>query len=465
MTATAPSQTDPYYWRNDPNWANKQRPVKDTGYSPRRYQSEIHASLTKYRFGVLVCHRRFGKTVCAINTLIDAALRFNKPNGRFGYIAPYLKQAKRVSWGYLKAYTRAIGGRIVSEGDLIVKFPNGAQISITGADNPDAIRGDFFDGVVLDEIADFRPEVWGTIIRPMLVDRDGWALFIGTPRGMNLFHELYQDAILDPDWYAALYRADETGVISDEELDLCRKAMTSVQFRQEFLCDFTASMDNVLITIDLISNAVRRAEVSVANLKGLPKIMGVDIARFGDDRSVIQRRWGHVALEPIVYQSKDNMEMASNVAYLWRDWQPDAVFIDGGRGEGVIDRLRQLHFDPIEVQFGASPGNPRYNNKRTEMWDTMRSWVEERGSLPNNLDLKADLCVPTFDFKTERMRLESKEHIKERGGRSTDMGDALALTFAMPVAAKTNTDELPGDPIVGKMHTEYDAYADEEEAA
>jgi hypothetical protein len=298
------------------------------------------------------------------------------------------------------------------------------------------MRGLYFDGVVMDEVADMRSETWPEVIRPALSDRKGWCLFIGTPKGLNQFHELYQHAQSDPKWYAGMFRVDETHIIDSEELALARTAMSPNQYRQEFLCDFSASVDNALITIDQVCGAADKV-VTEADIRGSGKAMGVDVARFGDDRSCIMKRQGLAALTPIVFDDIDNMTLAGRVAQEINAWKPDSVFIDAGRGEGVIDRLRQLGYPVVEVNFGGKPTNPRYSNKRSEMWDGVRQWIQDGGALPNITDLKTDLCTPTYSFDSaNRMILESKDKIRDRGLRSPDLGDSLALTFAFPVAPK-----------------------------
>ena len=424
----------------------------DTGYVPHKYQFEIHANLK--RFSVLVCHRRFGKTFLAINALIDAALRSPKENGRYGYVAPFLKQAKQVSWDYLKRFALQIPGTRANESDLSIDFPNKARVRLYGSDNGEAMRGLYFDGVVMDEVADMRMETWPEIIRPALADRKGWCLFIGTPKGLNQFHDLYQHALTNDTWYAGMFRVDETDVLDKDEVALAKETMTENQYRQEFLCDFSASIDNALITIDKVTDAaaIKRKEGDVV---GSPRVLGVDVARFGADRSVIQKRQGLAAYEPIIFNDIDNMTLAGMVGQTINEWKPDAVFIDAGRGEGVIDRLRQLGFFVNEVNFGGRPTNPRYNNKRSEMWDSVRIWLDDGGSLPKNTDLKTDLCVPTYKFDaSNRLQLESKDEIKKRGGRSPDLGDALALTFSFPVAPK----KLGHHGLVESVESEYDPF-------
>ena len=407
-----------------------------TSYVAHKYQAEIHKKLK--RFSVLVCHRRFGKTYLAINTLIDAAIRTKRENLRFGYVAPFQKQAKQVAWDYLKRFTLDLEGTRANESESSIEFPNGAKIRLYGSDNGESMRGLYFDGIVADEIADFRPETWPEIIRPALTDshHKGWCLFIGTPKGLNQFYDLYQYAQKDPEWYAGMYRVDETDILDEEEVKMARNTMDDSQFRREFLCDFSASMENALITIDKVTDAsaIKRTEGEVL---GSAKILGVDVARFGSDRSVIQKRKGLAAYKPKIFNAIDNMTLAGMVAQEINEWEPDAVFIDAGRGEGVIDRLRQLGYFVSEVNFGGKALNPSYHNKRSEMWDAIRIWLDDGGSLPNDTDLKTDLCVPTYKFdSTNRMQLESKDDIKKRGGRSPDLGDALALTFSYPVAAK-----------------------------
>ena len=161
-------------------------------YAPRPLQAKLHRQLK--RFNVLVAHRRFGKTVFCINELIAKAAANNRTEARYGYVAPLLTQAKDVAWAYLKRFTAPIPGVNVSETELWVDLPNGARIRLYGADNADRLRGLYFDGVVLDEYAQMHPRVWSEVIRPALADREGWAIFIGTPMGRNGFCDLYESA-------------------------------------------------------------------------------------------------------------------------------------------------------------------------------------------------------------------------------------------------------------------------------
>ena len=149
-------------------------------YQPRPVQWEIHDLVDSHRFTVIVAHRRLGKTVCMINHLLRAAVTDTSKEGRYGYIAPYRSQVKDLAWDYLKRFSSVVPDIKINESELSIDYPNGSRIRLYGADNPDAMRGLYFNGVILDEVADMRPNVWGEIIRPALSDRQGWACFIGT---------------------------------------------------------------------------------------------------------------------------------------------------------------------------------------------------------------------------------------------------------------------------------------------
>lgn len=407
--------------------------VVDLGYRPRKWQGECHRA--RKRFTVLALHRRAGKTELAVMQLISEALRTNLELPLFVYLAPFLKQAKAIAWERIKAYARKVPGVDINESELWVRFPhNGARIQLFGGDNPDGMRGLRLDGAVIDEVAQIKPEVWNEIVQPALSDRKGWALFIGTPKGINLFSELYYKAETLPDWYAARYTVFDTDALDPEEVARLRRDMPENEFSREYLCDFAASAEDQLISIGLAEEAARRTLRS-EQYDFASKILGVDPARFGDDKSVIFPRQGLVAFKPKVYHGINNMQLADAVAAAIDRFRPDATFIDAGNGSGVIDRLRQLGHAVIEVNFGGKPIDPRFINKRTEMWWRMKEWVEQGGVIPNMPELKQDLASPTYHFNAQnKICLESKDDIKARIMRSPDHADALALTFAYPVA-------------------------------
>lgn len=197
----------------------------------------------KARFSCVVAHRRAGKTVSSVCDLIDAALRCDKPNPRFAYMAPYFAQAKDVAWGYLKQYTAPIPGVKVNETELRVDLPNGARIRLYGADNYDRLRGIYLDGVVLDEFADMSPRAWSEVIRPALADRKGWASFIGTPKGKNAFWEVFERSKVSADWFSLRLKASETGLVDADELEAMRAEMSDDEYAREMETSFEAAVE------------------------------------------------------------------------------------------------------------------------------------------------------------------------------------------------------------------------------
>lgn len=176
-----------------------------------------------------------------------------------------------------------------------------------------------------------------------------------------------------------------------------------------------------------------------------PIIMGVDVARFGDDQSVIYTRIGRdgASIPPKKFRGLDTIQLAQRVIEAAEEVNKflnrpvDAIFVDGGGvGGGVVDQLRALHVNVIEVNFGSKSGNVRYNNKRAEMWGNMKEWLQT-GRIVNDPELYDDLTGVEYGFtiSDNKIQLEKKEDMKKRGLASPDMGDALALTFAFPIGA------------------------------
>lgn len=210
-----------------------------TLYQPRAAFLPFH--LRKERWSCIVAHRRAGKTVACVNELITRALATKKQHARYAYIAPYYSQAKSIAWDYLKQYSNEVRTK-VNESELQVEIYTGSKIRLYGADNPDSLRGNYFDGVILDEYADMRPRVWGEIIRPALADRKGWAAFIGTPKGHNAFYEIYKTSREAKEWFSMMLKASRSKLLSLEEIADMMSTMTDDQIAQELECSFSAAI-------------------------------------------------------------------------------------------------------------------------------------------------------------------------------------------------------------------------------
>jgi hypothetical protein len=205
-------------------------------YNPRRAFMPFHERTQ--RWACLVAHRRAGKTVAAVNDIIHRAL---KQVGPYAYMAPFRRQAKDVAWEYCKYYSTGVRKK-ANESELTIDLVNGSTIQLFGADNADAMRGLGFAGAYLDEYGDFKPSVYGNVIRPALSDRQGWAVFGGTPKGHNQFYDVHRSAQTTPNWYSLVLKASESRILKKEELVAAQQQMSEDQYAQEYECSFDAAI-------------------------------------------------------------------------------------------------------------------------------------------------------------------------------------------------------------------------------
>lgn len=221
---------------------------------------------------------------------------------------------------------------------------------------------------------------------------------------------------------------------------------------------------NTLLSLDEVEAAMsRRAEGDAVAYA--QKRLGVDVARFGDDRTVIFPRQGLLAFKPVIMRGARTPEIAARVAQAKFKWKSELELIDGtgGYGSGVIDQLLQAGHSPVEVQFAGKSIDDRYANKRAEMWFLMADWVKRAGALPNMPELKKELCAPTYTFHSGKFLLEPKEQIKKRLGFSPDLADALCLTFAMPEAPGREASAMSTLFHQPNIVSDWDPFADRKE--
>jgi len=214
-------------------------------YVPRSVFTPLHNR--DKRWVCVVAHRRCGKTVAMCADLVIGALETALPKPQFAYMAPQRDQAKRVAWTYLKDLTRPMWSKPPNESELKITINNGhggeSTIYVAGADNYDALRGMYFDGVVLDEVGQIRPSAWYKVLRPALSDRRGWAIFAGTPAGKNMFWNLREEARMNPSTHMLLeLPASKTGIIHPDELRDAKAQMTEDAFAVEYECSFDAAV-------------------------------------------------------------------------------------------------------------------------------------------------------------------------------------------------------------------------------
>lgn len=318
------------------------RPVT---YEPRSQFIDFH--LRAKRWAIIVAHRRAGKTVACVAELLTRALATPKFEARYAYIAPYREQAKTVAWEYLKHYATPVvenPEKDFRESELKVQLYNGSTVRLFGADNPNALRGMYLDGCVMDEYADMRPSLWGEVIRPTLSDRKGWAVFIGTPKGRNAFYELMHGngadkpgALHDPDWYPLILKASETGILAEAELADARKTMSENQYLQEYECSFDAAIIGAVYAKELLTTRkqerIRRCPYDGAKLV----YCAFDIGR--RDATAI---WFYQVVSGeirIIDYFEDSMEAAPYYASILRgkEYKYDTLYLphDADKGEAA----------------------------------------------------------------------------------------------------------------------------------
>ncbi len=201
------------------------------------------------RFKVVVAGRRFGKTHLSIRELCYHA---RLPDREIWYVAPTYRQAKMITWKKLrKKLVELKWAQKINETELSILLKNGSTISLKGADNYDSLRGIGLDYLVIDEFADIDPEAWYETLRPTLADKQGGALFIGTPKGLNWAHDLYTQALDYPDeWASFQYTTIEGGNVAPEEIEAARRSLDERTFRQEFMASFETFSGRVFYAFD-----------------------------------------------------------------------------------------------------------------------------------------------------------------------------------------------------------------------
>lgn len=222
---------------------------------------------------------------------------------------------------------------------------------------------------------------------------------------------------------------------------------------------FPPSSINTLLGPDEVRAAINRG-LKAEQYQFSQKRLGVDVARFGDDRTVIFPRQGLNAFRPVEMRGARSDEIAARVMMAKNKWGSELELVDGtgGFGSGVIDSLIIAGHTPIEVQFAGKANDPRYYNKRSEIWFLMAEWIRRGGSIPNIPELITELTAPTYTLNKGKFFLEPKDQIKDRIGVSPDYADALAITFAIPDMKSNFMHGIPIRENNGGLESDYDPF-------
>jgi len=260
-----------------------------------------------FRFRVAVCGRRFGKTHLAIRELAKYAAQ---PDQRVWYVAPTYRMAKQIVWKKLKKKLLSINWvKKVNEQDLTLELVNGSEISLRGADNYDSLRGVGLNFIVLDEAADIDEEAWREVLRPTLADTGGHALFLGTPKGMNWFKDIYDNHTRLSNWISFQFTTVDGGNVPEEEVRQAREDLDARTFSQEFLATFQNFSG--IIAYSFGEHNIKSAEELTAHE---PLILGTDFNVSPMSCCVMRRtKLGLHCVDEIVLNSSNTNELVEEI--------------------------------------------------------------------------------------------------------------------------------------------------------
>jgi hypothetical protein len=392
-------------------------------------------------------------------------------------------QLRSVTWGELSKWTAMAlnshwwdfsATKVVPQGwlvDLVEKdLKKGtrywaAEGKLWSEENPDSYAGAHnMDGMLLifDEASGIPDSIWsvgGGYFTEPVIDRY-WFAFSNPRRNEGYFYECFNSK-------RAFWNTKNIDSRTVEGTDkqiyqqiIDEYGSDSREAKVEVYGEFPTQGDNQFMDREVVETAFKREKY---NDTTAPIILGVDVARFGNDRTVLVVRRGR-DLEEITRVSKmDTMTVVGKVIELMARWKPDLVVIDeGGLGAGVLDRLTEQRYKVRGVNFGAKSDKREYGNKRAEIWGEMKSWISG-ASLKGicskdgkeDRELKQDLLSPTYNQNSSgQILLESKDDMRRRGAASPDAADAVAVTFAYPVARRKGEEPVGNRREIVKYHRE-----------
>lgn len=324
---------------------------------------------------------------------------------------------------------------IFSDRIVLKAAPESSFISArtSSADRPEALAGIHSENVLL--IADEASAIPEKVFESAAGSMSGHAattILIGNPtRNSGLFFESHHK--LADDWCAMHVSCMDNPFVSQDFVKQIASTYgeTSNAYRIRVLGEFALHDDDTLIAAELVDAAMGR---DVVLDKGEPIVYGVDVARFGSDRTVICKRQGQVVLEFKSWSGADLMETVGRIVNEAETDKPAEILVDSiGLGSGVADRLRELGHNVRDVNVSeASALNQQAAKMRDELWLSVKEWLQQRAcKLPKDEGLRQELVSPTYTFTSSgKIKVEGKEQMKKRGMRSPDIADALCLTFA-----------------------------------
>lgn len=397
-----------------------------------------------------------GKTACQAWIILWFLICFT--NSKVPCTASSQSQLRDVLWAEIALWHEKMpkwwrdqvivsGERVAIRGSEATRF---AVARTAGKSNPDALQGFHAENIlfIIDEASGVFDKVF-EVAQGALSTEGARVVMCGNPTQVTGFfydsHHKNRDA-----WARLHFSCLESENVSSKYIDdmIRQYGEDTDVFRVRVLGDFPRAAFNQLIPLDSVETAFARTIRREANLHA-PKILGVDVAPYGGDRSSIFFRQGTYSKLLFTVIGMDDITLGGKVIEYWNRYQIDGGFCDKGAGSGVISYCNSLNCPIVGVDFGGSPSEDRFLNKRAEMWWVMKEWlqggvveVDER----YQSDVRDDLVGPQYYYNGRgKIQLERKEDMKKRGLASPDLADSLGLTFAFPVFVKMDSQrrELP----------------------
>jgi len=412
------------------------------------------------RYQVLVWHRRSRKTTLALNLLIREAAR--RAKSVFTYVGPTYRQARQMVWEDPNMLFSSLPPQSEypwkkNDTEMLVRFPNESLLRIMGGDDPDRLRGLDTVGVVFDEWAQMRENIWTEIFRPIIAqDAERWAWFLFTPKGQNHAYMLYQDAVRlmndGREWRTSLLTADQSALIPADELIKMRAELPRALYDQEMLCAFVTDEERSLITSRMLEE-LRKFGRFIGN-EGR-RLVSCDPSQGGDecviyafeDTNII----GHKFL-----RERDPMKISAEVQSMGAQYSAELYVVDSvGIGWGLVGHLESVGCKVARFDSGRGSTDPkRFSNLKAEAWfNVAREIRDHQVAYPQDAELRRQLSSVRYTVTVgDRIKLDSKDQARKELGCSPDRADAFVMGLWGLQYAENRKKRVKLEPLAGAWY-------------
>ena len=388
----------------------------------------------KYHTYMLNWHRRARKTTMCLNLIFRECCKY--PNRTYAYVAPTLKQGKKIVWldpNMLHTYLPKSYVEKINETDMYVKFKNGSMFTLLGSEDEDAVRGTNAHGYIIDEWGAYsNPDVWN-ILRPILTDKrarglDPWTLFIFTPKGRNHAFEMWNSCPQWEGWYRNQLTVEDTKLVPENIIAQERKEMPPSLFKQEYYCDFTSDDERTVISWDVVDSLKSNILVNVDKRK----FVVCDPSLGGDACPIMCFEGSKVVKKKLLVGERNAMVVVGEIIAMMNAHGTQHLVIDAnGLGEGIASRVAEQGYIVHDIRSSEKVReDTKYFNKRAEMhFYVLNEMVAHRVAPIDDKDIMNQLTSIRYKpmDSSGRIKLEKKEDTKSRIGRSPDDSDCYVM--------------------------------------